>query len=233
MKTIGLIGGMSWESSLEYYRLINEKTKELLGGFHSSQCLMYSVDFAEIVELQHAGQWEALDDIMVYAAKKLEDAGADLLVLCTNTMHLCSPAIKAHTSIPFLHIAEATGEAIVSQGIRKVALLGTKFTMEKDFYKATLQDQFGIETLIPNEEERDQVHQVIYGELVKGKILDKSRETFKTIIGRLQREGARGVILGCTEIPLLISNTDVDIPVFDTTRIHAEKAVEMAIRGER
>lgn len=233
MKTIGLIGGMSWESSLEYYRLINEKTKELLGGFHSSQCLMYSVDFAEIVELQHEGKWEALDKIMVFASKKLEDAGADLLVLCTNTMHLCAPAIKAHISIAFLHIAEATGEAIVSQGIRKVALLGTKFTMEKDFYKKTLQDQFGIETLIPNGEERDQVHQVIYGELVKGQIRDESRETFKSIINRLQKEGAQGVILGCTEIPLLISDHDVEIPVFDTTRIHAEKAVEWAVKGQR
>lgn len=220
---------MSWESSLEYYRFINEKTKELLGGFHSSQCLMYSVDFAEIVELQHNGQWEALDEIMVFAARKLEAAGADILVLCTNTMHLCTPAIRAAITIPFLHIAEATGEAIVSQGLQKVALLGTRFTMEKDFYKKTLLEKFGIETIIPSEGDREKVHHVIYQELVKGQILDASREVFKTIIGRLQGEGAQGVILGCTEIPLLISAQDVEIPVFDTTRIHAEKAVEMAL----
>jgi aspartate racemase len=230
MKTIGLIGGMSWESSIEYYKVINEKTMELLGGFHSSQCLMYSVDFAEIVKLQHEGNWAALDEIMVFAAKKLEAAGADLLVLCTNTMHLCSNAIKMAVSIPFLHIAEATGEEIVGQGISKVGLLGTKFTMEKDFYKKTLLDRFGIRVIIPDEAERNQVHQVIYGELVKGQIREESRETFKVIISNLQEKGAQGIILGCTEIPLLISTADVDIPVFDTTRIHAVKAVEWAVK---
>ena len=232
MKTIGLIGGMSWESSIEYYKLINKKVKELLGGFHSCRSLMYSVDFDEIVKLQHENRWKELDVIMADAAKRLEDAGADIIVLCTNTMHLCSKAIKDKISIPFLHIAEAAGDEIVSQKIKKVGLLGTKFTMEKDFYKEVLNEKFGIEVIIPNEQEREQVHKIIYGELVQGKILEESREIFKTIINNLNKNGAEGVILGCTEIPLLISASDVNIPVFDTTKLHAKKAVELLLKED-
>ncbi|MFA5972356.1 MAG: aspartate/glutamate racemase family protein [Lentimicrobiaceae bacterium] len=232
MKTIGLIGGMSWESSIVYYELINKKAKELLGGHHSCQSLMYTVDFDEIVKLQHAEKWEELDIIMADAAKRLEKGGADLVVLCTNTMHLCSQAITDSISIPFLHIAEAAGLEIKKQSLRKIGLLGTKFTMEKDFYKKVLADKFGIEVIIPNEQEREKVHNIIYGELVHGVIKDESREVFITIIKNLEKAGAKGVILGCTEIPLLISDSDVNIPTFDTTRIHAEKAVEWAINNQ-
>ncbi|MBI9034553.1 MAG: aspartate/glutamate racemase family protein [Bacteroidales bacterium] len=229
MKTIGLIGGMSWESSVVYYELINKKVREELGGFHSSANVMVTVDFDEIVHLQHQGNWEALDKLMVNAAKQLERAGADILVLCTNTMHLCSPAIVENISIPFLHIAEATAMEIVKQGLKKVALLGTKFTMEKEFYKGYLLDHFGVEVVIPSSEQREQIHNIIYNELVHGEILDESREIYKRIVSDLELQGAQGVILGCTEIPLLISPSDVNIPTFDTTRIHAEKAVEWAL----
>ena len=229
MKTIGLIGGMSWESSAVYYELINKKVKQLLGGFHSCKSIMLTVDFAEIEKLQHEGNWAALDKMMADAAKRLEAVGADIVVLCTNTMHLCSEAIKQSISIPFLHIAEATAQEIQKQGIKKVALLGTKFTMEKDFYKSILINDFKIEVLIPSEEEREIVHNVIYNELVQGVIKDESREQYKTIIHNIEHQGAEGVILGCTEIPLLISQADVNIPVFDTTKIHAEKAVEWAL----
>ncbi len=230
MKTIGLIGGMSWESSAVYYSLINRKVKEKLGGFHSCRSIMVTVDFAEIQRLQHIGEWSKLDSIMADSAKQLEDGGADMVVLCTNTMHLCTPSILDNISIPFLHIADATGMEIKSKGLKKVALLGTKFTMEKDFYKKYINDNFGIEVIIPSDEERDQVHNIIYGELVQGKILDESREVYKKIIKRLEEKGAEGVILGCTEIPLLISDSDVDIHVFDTTTIHAHKAVELALK---
>ncbi len=230
MKTIGLIGGMSWESSIEYYKLINEKVNEMLGGFHSCRSLMYSLDFAEIEKLQHEDNWKELDFIMADSAKRLEDAGADIIVLCTNTMHLCSKAIKENISIPFLHIAEATGEEIVSRKIKKVGLLGTKFTMEKDFYRKVLNEKFGIEVIIPNGKEREQVHKIIYEELVHGQIIEESKEKFKTIISNLKKDGAEGVILGCTEIPLLISDSDVNIPIFDTTTLHAEKAVEWLLK---
>lgn len=230
MKRIGLIGGMSWESSIVYYELLNKKVREFLGGHHSCKSLMDTVDFDHIVKLQHENRWEELDEIMTDSAKRLEKAGADIVVLCTNTMHLCTPAIKANITIPFLHIAEATGMEIVSKGIKKVALLGTKFTMEKDFYKEVLVKQFGIEVIIPTDEEREQVHQIIYGELVQGDIKDESRQIYQTIIQNLENRGAEGVILGCTEIPLLISDSDVNIPTFDTTTIHAEKAVEWALQ---
>jgi len=232
MKRIGLIGGMSWESSIVYYELINKKVKAILGGFHSCKSLMDTVDFDQIVKLQHEDRWEQLNEIMVDSAKRLEKAGADIIVLCTNTMHLCSPAIKANISIPFLHIAEATGMEIVSKGIKKVALLGTKFTMEKDFYKEVLANEFGIEVLIPTDAERAQVHQIIYGELVQGKIKDESRQVYQTIIQNLEDRGAEGVILGCTEIPLLISDSDVNIPTFDTTTLHAVKVVEWALKKD-
>ncbi|HOP05428.1 MAG TPA: aspartate/glutamate racemase family protein [Tenuifilaceae bacterium] len=229
MKTIGFIGGMSWESSVVYYEIANRKVREKLGKFHSCKNVMYTVDFDEIQRLQHEDKWDELDEIMADAAKRLERAGADVVVLCTNTMHLCEDAIRKSISIPFLHIAEATGQAIVEHGISKVALLGTKFTMEKDFYKKTLLEKFAIETIIPNQQEREIIHSVIYNELVQGVIKEESRASFVKIIHELHRKGAEGVILGCTEIPLLISDKDVEIPVFDTTTIHAEKAVEWAI----
>lgn len=230
MKIIGLIGGMSWESSAVYYDLINIKVREILGGFHSCKSIMVTVDFAEIEKLQHQDEWEKLDKIMVASTKQLEAAGADIVVLCTNTMHLCSPAIIKNISIPFLHIAEATGLEIVKKGLKKVALLGTKFTMEKDFYKEYIFNKFDVEVIIPNNEEREHIHRIIYQELVHGKIKDESREIYKLIISNLEQKGAEGVILGCTEIPLLISESDVNIPTFDTTTIHAEKAVEWALK---
>jgi len=230
MKTIGLIGGMSWESSLVYYELINKKVKEVLGGFHSCKSIMISVDFAEIEKLQHQNNWKALDELMSNAAKQLELAGADIIILCTNTMHLCTSEIVKHIAIPFLHIAEATAQEIVKNKLTKVALLGTKFTMEKDFYKQILINDFGIEVLIPTSDERQLVHDIIYNELVKGKIVPESREIYKKIIHNLEKGGAQGVILGCTEIPLLISDKDVTIPIFNTTKIHAEKAVEWALK---
>ena len=229
MKTIGFIGGMSWESSVVYYEIANRLVRDKLGKFHSCKNVMYTVDFDEIQRLQHEDKWDELDKIMADAAKRLERAGADIVVLCTNTMHLCEDAIKKSISIPFLHIAEAVGQAIINKGISKVALLGTRFTMEKDFYKKTLLEKFGVETIIPNQQEREIIHSIIYNELVQGIIKDDSRATYVRIIDRLQNEGAQGVILGCTEIPLLISDKDVKIPVFDTTTIHAEKAVEWAL----
>lgn len=229
MKTIGLIGGMSWESSADYYELINKKVKETLGGFHSCKSIMVTVDFAEIERLQHQDNWAVLDRMMAESAKQLELAGADIVILCTNTMHLCSSAIINEISIPFLHIAEATGLEIQKKNLKRVGLLGTKFTMEKDFYKEYLYNKFGVEVIIPSDEERKKVHNIIYQELVKGNIRNDSREIYKQIIKNLNKRGAEGVILGCTEIPSLISESDVDIPVFDTTTIHAEKAVEWAL----
>ena len=229
MKTIGLIGGMSWESSAVYYEIINNEVKKLLGGFHSCKNIMISVDFAEIEKLQHSDDWQALNNIMASSAKKLELAGADIVILCTNTMHLCSDSIIKNINIPFLHIAEATGKEIVKQNIKKVGLLGTKFTMEMDFYKGLLVKDFGIEVVIPSVEERKIVHDIIYNELVHGKIKNNSKEIYKKIIQNLEAQGAEGVILGCTEIPLLIKDSDVNIQIFDTTKIHAKKAVEWAL----
>ncbi len=231
MKTIGLIGGMSWESSAMYYELINKRVKELLGGFHSAKCILASVDFAEIEALQHKNDWVGLNKLMIKSARQLENAGADLIILCTNTMHLCSEEIIKNTAIPFLHIADATGEKIKSNGLKKVALLGTKFTMEKEFYKDALKS-YEVDVIIPNEEDREIVHQIIYKELVLGILKDDSREELKRVIRELGQEGAEGVILGCTEIPLLIKQNDVSIEVFDTTKIHAERAVEMALKNE-
>lgn len=229
MKTIGLIGGMSWESSAVYYDLVNKKVRDILGGFHSCKSIMVSVDFAEIEKLQHLDDWKTLDQMMVEAAKQLEAAGADIIVLCTNTMHLSVPEILKNISIPFLHIAEATGLELVARKLKKVALLGTKFTMEKDFYKKYIVDKYKVEVIIPSAEERTLIHQIIYEELVHGTFKNESRETYKKIIGKLEQRGAEGVILGCTEIPLLISDQDVNIPTFDTTTIHANKAVEWAL----
>lgn len=229
MKKIGLIGGMSWESSVVYYELINRKVREVQGGFHSAHCVMESVDFAEIVELQHKNDWGTLNEIMVRAAQNLERAGAEIIILCTNTMHLCSEAIIKNTSVPFLHIAEATGKKIEKQELNKVLLLGTKFTMEKDFYRKVLNDKFGTEVIVPDETDRETVHKIIYNELVHGKTEPASRQEFQRIIKKATEKGAEGVILGCTEIPLLIKNSDSEIPVFDTTKIHAESAVDFAL----
>jgi len=230
MKKIGLIGGMSWESSQVYYQIINKKVKEILGGFHSAKCVMESVDFAEIERYQHKNDWNSLNNLMVESAKNLESAKAEMIILCTNTMHLCSDEIIKNTSIPFFHIADATGELIKKQNIKKVLLLGTKFTMEKDFYKKILTDKFNIEVIIPKEDDRKIVHKIIYNELVQGKIRSESKKEYQRIINRSIKNGAKGVILGCTEIPLLIKDNDVKIPVFDTTRIHAESALEYALR---
>lgn len=231
MKTIGLIGGMSWESSKLYYEILNQKVKTELGGSHSCKSILLTVDFEEIHRLQGEGNWKKLDQIMIAAAQNLKRAGAEIILICANTMHLCSPAIVQNVSIPLLHIAEATGKAIVEQNVKKVALLGTKFTMEKDFYKDILTNQFGIEVLIPTAPERDAIHRIIYGELTQGIISDESRAVYQKIIKNLEEKGAKGVILGCTEIPLLIEEKDVDIPTFNTTKIHAESAVNWALEN--
>jgi len=229
MKTIGLIGGMSWESSLVYYRLLNEKTKAYLGGFESSKCILYSVNFAEIEQLQHENNWSELDRIMAEAAKNLYDAGADIIILGTNTMHLCSEAIISAAPIPFLHIAEAAGQEIQNNNLKKVGLLGTKFTMEKDFYKNVLHEQFNIDAIIPSATDRLEIHRIIYEELVLGHINERSKNTYIEVMNKLIDQGAEGIILGCTEIPLLVDQEDVNVPVFDTTAIHAEVAVKWAI----
>ncbi|MGD9677356.1 MAG: aspartate/glutamate racemase family protein [Vulcanibacillus sp.] len=229
MKTIGLIGGMSWESSLEYYRVINEKVKEKLGKAHSCKSIMYSVDFAEIGELQHSGNWEQLTKEMCDIALNLENAGADFILICTNTMHLMAEEVQSKLSIPLLHIVDATANEIKSRNLRKVGLLGTKYTMEQDFYKGRLIDN-GIEVIIPNDKDREIVHDIIYNELICGIISDESRNKYKKIIESLKEDGAEGVILGCTEIPLLIKQADCSIPLFDTTTIHATAAVELALK---
>jgi aspartate racemase len=229
MQTIGLIGGMSWESSVIYYKLINEKTKAHLGGVHSCQSLMYSVDFGEIAALQHKGDWAKLGEMMVDAAQKLERGGADFIVLCTNTMHKLADKIEESVDIPLLHIADVTAEAIKQKGMKKIGLLGTKFTMEHDFLKGRLMEKHGVKSIIPNEPQRDIIHKIIYEELVKGIISNESRLAYLNIINDLTAQGAEGIILGCTEIGLLITNEFTDAVLFDTTEIHATKAVEMAI----
>lgn len=221
---------MSWESSLEYYRIINEKVKEKLGGLHSAQCMMYSVDFDQIQHLQHMGDWDRLTQIMVDAAQRLEKGGAEFVVICTNTMHRMANEVQASISIPILHIADATAQQVTAKGITNVGLLGTKFTMEQDFYKGRLTQKHGIAVTIPNEEERNSVHEIIYNELCLGEIKKPSKERYLQIIDSLVSHGAQGVILGCTEIPLLVHQADVAVPVFDTTRIHAEMAVEYALK---
>jgi aspartate racemase len=229
MKTIGLIGGMSWESSIEYYRLINEQVRDRLGGNHSAKSVMVSVDFAEIEELQHQGRWAEAAAVLVAAARKLELAGADFVVLCTNTMHKVAEEIQNAIHILFLHIADATAQPILSSGLRNVGLLGTRFTMEESFYKERLKEKFGLNVLIPGEGDREFVHHVIYNELVKGVIKETSRAEFLKIISKLVENGAQGVILGCTEIGLLVKAEDCSVPVFDTTQLHAKAAVDYAL----
>lgn len=229
MKTIGLIGGMSWESTVTYYKLINEGVRELLGGFHSARLLMYSVDFAEIERCQAAGEWEKSGDILAEAAKRLEAAGADFILICTNTMHKVAPQVQRSLNIPLLHIADATADALIKSGIAKTALLGTKYTMTQDFYRSRLVQQ-GISVVVPNAQEMEEVNRVIYDELVLGVISEESRSGFGKIIARLkEEEGAQAVILGCTEIGLLIRPQDSALPVFDTTCIHAQAAVQRAV----
>ena len=232
MKTIGLIGGMSWESSIEYYRVINETAKEKLGGLHSAKSLMVTVDFAEIEKLQHADRWEEAGQILVKCAQDLERGGADFIVLCTNTMHKLANKIIAGVNIPFLHIADATAEKIRAADIKRIGLLGTRFTMEHDFYKGRLIDNFGLDVLIPEKADRDIVHRVIYDELVQGKIIDASRGEYRRIMNDLLSKGAEGIILGCTEIELLVKEGDCKAPLFPTTRIHAVAAVEKALADE-
>jgi aspartate racemase len=230
MKTIGLIGGMSWESSIEYYRIVNEGVKARLGGLHSAKSLMVSVDFAEVEVLQHEGRWAEADEMMVAASKSLERGGADFIVICTNTMHKSADAIQARVNIPLLHIADATAELVKEAGMRRIGLLGTRFTMEEEFYKGRLVKKFGLDVIIPGAEERKIVHQVIYDELVLGVISEASKVQYKDIIEGLIGQGAEGVILGCTEIGLLVQQEDSRVPLFDTTRIHAEAAVDFALK---
>ena len=229
MKTIGLIGGMSWESSAEYYRLINEEVRNRLGSTHSAKSLMWSMDFAEIETLQHEGNWQALSEKMCQAAVSLERGGADFIVICTNTMHKLAEQVQACLNIPLLHIADATAKEITSKNIKKVGLLGTEFTMKQDFYKGRLADKFGLEVFTPNDEDCQIVHRIIYQELVAGVIRDESRQQYRQIIQKLVDAGAEAIILGCTEIMLLVSPADSAVPVFDTTEIHAQAAVNMAL----
>lgn len=231
MKTIGLIGGMSWESTVTYYQIVNETVKRELGGLHSAKVLLYSVDFAEIEEYQAKGEWDKSARVLSQAAINLEKAGADFIVICTNTMHKVAPEIQKEISIPVIHIAEATAEELKKNGIMKVGLLGTKYTMTQEFYKSKLKEA-GIAVVIPDEEGVTTVNDVIYKELCLGIITEQSKKKFVSVIEDLQREGAQGVILGCTEIGLLIGQEDTALPVFDTTQIHATKAALLAIEGE-
>ena len=229
MKTIGLIGGMSWESTVTYYKIINETVKEKLGGLHSAKCILYSVDFQEIEECQANGNWEKSGEILGEAAYNLEKAGADFIVICTNTMHKVVNQIKEKISIPILHIAEMTAEKILEKGLKNIALLGTKYTMEQDFYKSKLIEK-GINVIIPDKNDIETINEVIYDELCLGTINSNSKKKFLEIVDKLRSKGAEGIILGCTEIGLLIKNEDTDVPLFDTAIIHAEQAAIYSIK---
>ncbi|WP_350293229.1 aspartate/glutamate racemase family protein [uncultured Croceitalea sp.] len=229
MKTIGLIGGMSWESSKVYYEYLNILVKENLGGSHSAKIIMSSLDFAEIEKYSFEGNWEAIGKLMGEHAATLERAGADMVVLCTNTIHLVSDKITKAITVPFLHIAEATGKAIQKQGLKKIALLGTKFTMEKDFYTKILEEKYGLEVLIPDENDRAFLQDLIYNELVKGKFTVEGKDKCLQIISKLQNKGAEGVILGCTELPILIPDKELLLPSFNTTLIHSQEAINLAL----
>jgi aspartate racemase len=226
---IGLIGGMSWESSAEYYRIINREVRSRLGGVHSARSLMWSVDFGEIERLQHHGDWDELTEQMKDAAVRLERGGADFVLICTNTMHRMADAVAAAINIPLLHIADPTAQKVKAAGFRRVGLLGTAFTMEQDFYKGRLRDAFGLDVLVPEADDRRLVHDVIYKELVAGEVRPESRTAFREIIDRLVRRGAQAIILGCTEIMLLVSEADSAVPLFDTTTLHAIAAVDRAL----
>jgi aspartate racemase len=232
MKVIGLLGGMSWESTVPYYRTINQAVGRRLGGLRSARIVLYSVDFHGIEQLQHAGAWDEAGRILADAALVIERAGADFLVICTNTMHKVVPAIEQHISIPILHIADATAMAIGRARLRTVGLLGTRFTMEQDFYVGRLRDRHGLIVLVPTTEERKVVHHIIYDELCLGRVLDTSRDAFRCIIQGLVARGAHGIILGCTEISMLVTPDDSSVPVFDTTELHALQAVEWALDSQ-
>lgn len=229
MKTIGLIGGLSWESSAEYYRIVNQETQRRLGGLHSADCVMTSFDFAEIEALQAAGDWDAASGRMVDAARRLEGAGAGCLVICSNTMHRMAAEIEAAVALPLIHIADATAKLILADGYRRVALLGTRFTMEQAFYRGRMVERFGLSVMIPDEAGREIVHRVIYEELVRGEIRAESRRRYQAVIADLQAQGAEAVILGCTEIGLLIKPEDSALPSYDTTALHARAAVDWAL----
>ncbi len=228
MKTIGLLGGMSWESTLGYYREINKGIKNSLGGLHSAKIVMYSVDFEPIEKLQHAGDWEGTAKILSEAAKNIQAAGADFLLICTNTMHKVAPEIEAAIQIPLLHIADATAEVLVNEGIKSVGLLGTAFTMEQEFYKGRLTKNYGLQVLVPDDEDREIIHQVIYKELCLGEIEFDSKMEYLRIIDSLASKGVEAVILGCTEIGMLVNQSDTHVRLLDTTAIHVEKAIEYA-----
>lgn len=229
MKTIGLLGGMSWESTVSYYRAINEGVKNALGGLHSAKIVMYSVDFEPIEKLQHAGDWQGIASILSEAARKIESAGAEFLLICTNTMHKVAPEIENSIQIPLLHIADATAEILSQNDVSTVGLLGTAFTMEQEFYKSRLSRNHGLSVITPNEEDRQIVHNIIYRELCMGEVLQYSKTEYLRIIDLLAEQGADAVILGCTEIGMLINQSDTKVMLYDTTAIHAEKAVEYAI----
>lgn len=229
MKTIGLLGGMSWESTVSYYQIVNTVVKKRLGGLHSARCLLYSVDFQEIEACQSAGDWEKSAQLLGAAAQNLEKGGADFLVICTNTMHKVAPQIRAMISIPLLHIAEVTADEILARNMRCVALLGTRYTMEEDFYHGVLRDR-GITVLIPDAAERAMINEVIFQELCRGEIREASRRQFLAVMENLARQGARGIILGCTEIGLLVRQEDSTLPLFDTAALHAAAAADLALR---
>ncbi|GAB3380519.1 aspartate/glutamate racemase family protein [Lysobacter fragariae] len=230
MRTLGLLGGMSWESTLPYYRLINERVRERLGGLHSAKLLLYSVDFAEIEALQHRGEWDAAGAVLADAAVRLQQAGADALLICTNTMHKVAPQVEAATDIPLLHIADAAARRIHAAGIARVALLGTRFTMEQAFYRERLESS-GLQVLVPDAAARERIHAIIYDELCRGRILEDSRAFYRQVIADLVAHGAQGIVLGCTEIGLLVGDADAPVPLFDTARIHAEDAADWALDG--
>ena len=225
MKTIGLLGGMSWGSTANYYRLLNEGVKKALGGLHSAKIYLYSVDFAEVEPLQHQGKWDEAGVLLANAAKSLEAAGAEGLMICTNTMHKVAPAIEYGLSIPLLHIADATAQLLLADGIKTVGLLGTAFTMEQDFYKGRLTERYGLQVLTPDKPQRKVVHDIIYNELCLGDIKEISRQSYIDIIENLQQRGAEAIILGCTEISLLTQQEHASVPLYDTTQIHAEAAI--------
>ncbi len=229
MRTIGLIGGVSWESTLEYYRIINQEINKRFGGYHSAKCLIYSVDFAEIEELQRLGKWEVIRDIITDAALNLKKGGADFVLICTNTLHKIADDIEKSAGIPLIHIVDAAGREIVKRDIRKVGLLGTRFTMEEGFYKDFLLDKFGIHVIIPGESDREIVHNIIFEELCFGVVKESSREHYVRIINQMADEGSEGIILGCTEIPLLVNQADVRVPLFNTTELHAIYGVDFSL----
>jgi len=229
MKTIGLIGGMSWESSLEYYRILNQTTRDRLGGLHSAKIILFSVDFADMAAMQHENRWDDISEILVEAAQQLQMAGASMVLVCANTMHRLADDIEAHISIPLLHIADATAEAIKAQGIQRVGLLGTKFTMEADFYRQRLAEHHGLEVIIPKAPGREAVHRIIYDELCQGRFTPESRQAVLALGQDLAEAGATGVVLGCTELELLVGDSLATVPLFPTTRLHAEAAVKLAL----